>query len=45
MDEETLSQKLHSMFNSYVMASQRETHMAAHGQSDSVKAVSLIEMF
>jgi methyl-accepting chemotaxis protein len=45
MDEETLSQKLDSMFNSYVMASQRETHMAAHGQSDSVKAVSLIEMF
>jgi methyl-accepting chemotaxis protein len=45
MDEETLSQKLDNMFSNYVMASQRETHMAAHGHSESVKAVSLIEMF
>jgi methyl-accepting chemotaxis protein len=45
MDEETLSQKLDNMFNNYVMASQRETHMAAHGESESLKAVSLIEMF
>jgi methyl-accepting chemotaxis protein len=45
MDEETLPQKLDNMFNNYVMASQRETHMAAHGQSESVKVESLIEMF
>lgn len=45
MDEETLSQKLDNMFNNYVMASQRETHMAVHGESESVKAGSLIEMF
>ena len=45
MDEETLSQKLDNMFNNYVMTSQRETHRAAHGQSESLKADSLIEMF
>jgi methyl-accepting chemotaxis protein len=45
MGEETLSQKLDNMFNNYVMAGQRETHRAAHGQSESVKAESLIEMF
>jgi methyl-accepting chemotaxis protein len=45
MGEQTLSQKLDDMFSNYVMASQRETHMAAHGESESLKAVSLIEMF
>jgi methyl-accepting chemotaxis protein len=45
MGEETLSLKLDNMFNNYVMASQRETHMAVHGQSGSLEAVSLIEMF
>ena len=45
MGEETLAQKLDSMFDNYVTADQSETHMAAHGQSESVKVESLIEMF
>jgi methyl-accepting chemotaxis protein len=45
LGEETLSQKLDGMFSSYVMAGQREIHMAARGQSAVREAVSLIEMF
>jgi methyl-accepting chemotaxis protein len=43
--EETLSQKLDNMFSTYVMAGQREAHMAAHGQVESKDSGSLIEMF
>jgi methyl-accepting chemotaxis protein len=44
MGEATLSQKLDGMFDSYVMARQRDTHMAARGQSIEKPAGSLIEM-
>jgi methyl-accepting chemotaxis protein len=45
MGEETLSQKLDNMFNSYVMASQRETHISVHGKAVSKETESLIELF
>jgi methyl-accepting chemotaxis protein len=45
MGEETLSQKIDGMFDSYVMARQRDTHMAARGQSIEQAAGSLIELF
>ena len=45
MGEETLSQKLDDMFNNYVMADQRETHLSVHGQAVSKEAGSLIELF
>jgi len=44
-DTQTLSQKLDALFDTYVMADQREAHMAAHGQAESTDAGSLIEMF
>jgi methyl-accepting chemotaxis protein len=43
--EETLSQKLDGMYDNYVMARQRETHMAARGQSVEKAAGSPIELF
>jgi methyl-accepting chemotaxis protein len=45
LEEETLSQKLDNMFSNYVMATQRDTHLAAHGQAVSKDAGSLIELF
>ena len=45
MNEDTLSQKLDHMFNTYVMDSQRETHLSVHGQASSTEVGSLIELF
>ena len=45
--EETLSGKLDEMYNSYVMADQRDAHLAARGEEvgEQEKTGSLIEMF
>ena len=42
---ETLTRKLDAMFSSYVMADQREAHLAARGQAATREAGSLIELF
>ena len=45
MGEETLLQKLDGMFDSYVMARQRETHMSARGQTVENAAELAVELF
>ncbi|MCW6511560.1 methyl-accepting chemotaxis protein [Lichenifustis flavocetrariae] len=45
MDDEMLSDKLDQMFNGYVMAGQRETHMAARGQAVTQDTAARIELF
>jgi methyl-accepting chemotaxis protein len=41
----SLAQKLDSVFGSYVMESQRETHVSATGRPGAQAAVALIELF
>jgi hypothetical protein len=41
----TLSQQLDAMFGSYVMAHQRQTHVAALGRSIENEPVAAIELF
>ncbi|MCW6513067.1 methyl-accepting chemotaxis protein [Lichenifustis flavocetrariae] len=45
MGGEMLSEKLDQLFNTYVMAGQRETHMAARGQAVSQDTAARIELF
>ncbi len=45
MSEDALSEKLDNLWNTYVMADQRRTHLAARGEEDAPQTASLIEMF
>jgi hypothetical protein len=45
LGHETLSHKLDSMFDNYVMARQRETHLNVRGQDVVKETASLIELF